>query len=169
MKRKPIIIAFALLLIVGAALWGVNYRLDHPPLSYTDKELRATIAGFDEVEIYEEFCDDTYCNDTSTNPVRVKAAQAHELVKDLRLAEEKYSGGNWGGGNSPAHYLIHLRFLKKKSSLCHIFLIPTNKGMRFVYQTPRGGVFMTVGNVNSRSTMRLNRALDAYLPQRVRP
>lgn len=44
MKRKPLIFAIALLLVVGATLWGANLVL-RPPLSQSDKEFRALVKG----------------------------------------------------------------------------------------------------------------------------
>ena len=44
MKRKPLIFALSLLLVVSAALWGAKLVL-RPPLSQSDKEFRALIKG----------------------------------------------------------------------------------------------------------------------------
>ena len=82
MKRKPLIIAIALLLVVGAALWGVNYRLDHPPLTKADKEFRAMVAGANRVEITSMICNRNSCrpDNSKSLPQILNAQQARELV-----------------------------------------------------------------------------------------
>ena len=60
MKRKSLVLCFALL-CVGAALWGVNYRLNHPPLSKADREFRALVAGADKTLAYQLSCQTADC------------------------------------------------------------------------------------------------------------
>ena len=51
MRSKPIFFAGTLLIILSAALWGVNYRLNHLPLTAADKQFRSRVAGADSVVI----------------------------------------------------------------------------------------------------------------------
>lgn len=39
------------LLLLASVLWGVNWKLDHPPLTAPDQEFTRLIRGADEVEI----------------------------------------------------------------------------------------------------------------------
>ncbi len=84
MKRKPITLALALMLIVSAALWGINYRLDHPPLSDADIEFRELVAGADKVEFIE--WRPTFSSGDSVAYIRyLNVAQTRELMERLRL------------------------------------------------------------------------------------
>lgn len=39
-------------LALGAVLWGVNWKLDHPPQTKVDKEFEFQIAGADEMAVF---------------------------------------------------------------------------------------------------------------------
>ncbi len=90
MKRKLILSALALLLIVGAALWGVNYRLDHPPLTQADKEFRALVAGADSVEIYRNnyVIKPGLQSLSPTTFHALNAAQTRQLLGKFRVSDE---------------------------------------------------------------------------------
>ena len=53
MKRK-LVLAVVLLLSVGALVWGVNYRLNHPALTPADRQFRARVAGADSAVIRQK-------------------------------------------------------------------------------------------------------------------
>lgn len=54
MKRNPLYLAYALIFVIGATLLGVNWRLNHPPLSAADREFRHAVAGADRVIIRQK-------------------------------------------------------------------------------------------------------------------
>ena len=89
MKRQPLIFALALLLVVGAALWGVNYRLDYPPLTNADKEFRAFVAGADSVEITSMTCTRNACSPSapSSQPQILNAQQTRELIQTVHFID----------------------------------------------------------------------------------
>ena len=87
MKRQPLIFAIALLLVVGAALWSVNYRLDHPPLTKADKEFRALVAGADNVQIYRN----NFRIKPSLQPTTfysLGAPQTRQMLDKFRFSDE---------------------------------------------------------------------------------
>ena len=98
MKRKPILLAIALLLVVGAALWGVNYRLDHPPLTDADKEFRALVAGADRTVI-------AYYPSSQSKPVRVTLSniQTAQFIETFRFSRELPYGSATPGANGYCH------------------------------------------------------------------
>ena len=87
MKRKPFIFAITLLFIVGAALWGVNYRLNNPPLTQADKEFRALVAGADSVQIYRN----NFRIKSSLQPTTfysLGAPQTRQMLDKFRFSDE---------------------------------------------------------------------------------
>ena len=83
MKRQPILFASALMCILGAALWGVNYRLQHPPLTAADREFRALVSGADGVTIRQKKPVGFVARGA---PFRVlDAAQTRRLIDNLRF------------------------------------------------------------------------------------
>ena len=159
MKRQPPISAIALLFVVGAALWGVNYRLDHPPLTKADKEFRALVAGADEVRVNQQVMGEKTMHQQFLKPL--DAAQTQELIKALRFVdEEPKDTGNY--------VTLEVTFLRKHKKLYLLSLYQSQKATSFQELEYAGGI-PRVYNVNPRFNKRLNRVLDAYLPQRVRP
>ena len=157
MKRKPLIFALALLLVVGAALWGVNYRLDHPPLTKADKEFRALVAGADRMELWRSH---------SSSKSTLDSTELNELVRQYRLSQRVTFPGI-----APPSFgkslLGHssLLFWQQDKPIIWAFIYHTSKGSIIHVLNPHEGFYQ----VNPRFNKRLNRALDAYLPQRVRP
>ena len=85
MKFSRPLLAFTLLIFVGAALWGANWRLDHPPFSAADKRFRALVAGAGKVEIGRMSWPPTI---GIGNPNRtLDAAQTRALIERLRFVE----------------------------------------------------------------------------------
>lgn len=164
MKRKPITLALALILVIGAALWGVNYRLDHPPLTKADKEFRAMVAGADRVQFWQWNCQ-PLAKCTTTNATYFKTLndeQIGEIVSQMRLLDVQATP-----------------FVKDQANSLNFTFFFKHKGMRFsLNQKSRlGQITLEAGPskptktyaLNPRFNKRLNRALDAYLPQRIRP
>ena len=176
MKRKPILFAVALLLVVGAALWGVNYRLDHPPLTQADKEFRAMVAGADSVEIVQYTPKPTTANGSVKHP-SLNLTQTHELIEIIRLLK-------WESDQSPVsgtESFTTLVFFRDGKPLrkCDLYLNQSSsqllveiKSGQFIMQGSSGGMNRRMQMsfpINPRFNKRLNRLLDAYLPQRIRP
>ena len=167
MKRQPIIVAVALLLVVGAALWGVNYRLDHPPMTKADKEFRALVAGADSLQVSQASCQDSACikkRIIKYNPFN--AAQTRELIEQLQFLDVSPSEENSLEvlGNSQKCVVLRLDFSDSDGISTHMALFQTSKLGKIV-----GGPQDKTYYLNPRFNKRLNRVLDAYLPQRVRP
>ena len=161
MKRKPIIPAIALLLVVGAALWGVNYRLDHSPLTQADKEFRALVAGADSAVI-------AYYSSIGSKAVRVtlNSAQVRHLLEQLRFSKDMSSSGATLGRNG----YYHFRFLRQGKALLFCEFWQNTGGSKLYQVEPRSSnAGFEIFKVNPRFEKRLNRALDAYLRQRNRP
>ena len=89
MKRKPLILSIALLLIVGAALWGVKYRINHPPLSSADEKFRAMVAGADSVQLYQYGCPPrSICAGLGFLKYDLlNIEQTHQLIENLRFQD----------------------------------------------------------------------------------
>ena len=84
MKRQPLILSVALLFVVSAALWGANYRLDHPPVSPADIEFRARVGGANGTVIRQKKPVGFVARRA---PLRVlDAAQTRALIETLRLS-----------------------------------------------------------------------------------
>ena len=184
MKRQPLILCLALLIIVGAALWGVNYRLDHPPLSQVDKEFRAALAGADNAEINQYNARPVKGQKSVVTTCVLDAAQTRELlIEHIRLGKPQK-----GISITPTVFL-RIIFKRGEKQLASIqvnqtarqteVLVPKNfwtsaSAQRSFFTVRSWGktlnlTVLTVHQLHPRSEKRLNRALDAYLPQRVRP
>ena len=158
------------MLVVGAALWSVNYRLDHPPLSAADKELRALLAGADSMKASQASCQNAPC---SGGPKRVEfgplnAQQTSEIISNIRLLDEEVDPSQ----TQPV--FINLLFFKNGKSIYNVILFQTSSSSEIIktWDGKKGDqdIFPPVHyRLNPRFNKRLNRALDAYLPQRLRP
>lgn len=166
MKRKPILLALALLLVVGAALWGVNCRLDHPPLTKADKEFRGIVAGADAIEITQDSCQERpECeNGHETVSEKLTAAQARTLIEHLRFLDKQPVGRR---GRPPQVAVLYFHFLRKgrASETIYFTLLQTADEAHMYSPQHLSKSFI----LNPRFNKRLNRVLDAYLPQRIRP
>lgn len=169
MKRKPILLALALLLVVGAALRSVNYRLDHPPLTKADKEFRALVAGADSMRATQASCQNAPCAasvELKFGPLN--AEQTRDVISKIRLLDQEVSSSQ----ELPVY--INLMFYKNGKSLYNIVLFqtPSSSEIEKTWNGYEGNkyIFPTVyQRLNPRFNKRLNRTLDAYLPQRIRP
>ena len=119
MKRKPIL----LLLVVGAALWGVNYRLDHPPLTQADKEFRALVAGADSVWIYQSVVTNKKPLQSANRQVDLNEEQTRELIENLRIGEEKSDGAIKTVFRKQKTQVVYLSFVRNKAPIfgCRIY------------------------------------------------
>ena len=160
MKRKPLLFAIALLFSVGAALWGVNYRLDHPPLTKADKEFRALVADVDGMRVSQL----SFKSPTQYKTIQLgqlNGLQTREFIGQIRLVDSSVDLGKVKGItlnfllNRQGRELDNLNIVQNPNST-QIFVADSNSTWHG-YQ------------VNPRFNKRLNRALNAYLPQRVRP
>ena len=164
MKRKPLLLALALLLVVGAALWGVNYRLDHPPLTKADKGFRALVAGANRVEIVNNGGK----GNSLAKQVELDEIQTRELIENIRLFDRRAIGLSSSGSS------IILVFWKNNEMLNTFVLNQRRNSSEMLIDLEpmesRGGKSArSYYDLNPRFNKRLNRALDAYLPQRIRP
>ena len=176
MKRKPILLAFALLLVVGAALWGVNYRLDHPPLTKADKEFRALVAGADSVSISQ--LNSIGVLSPSDRNKKLNATQTRQLIEKIRFLDKLASAGTFAsamlpipkGWPTPKGGIYILRFSRKGESLARCLLFQSEKESGISCPALQDSkVPGSIHQLNPRFNKRLNRVLDAYLPQRIRP
>ncbi len=167
MKRKPILLALALLLVVGAALWGVNYRLDHPPLTKADKEFRALVAGADGIEISQLQMNDMPQEGSPVRLNSLNAAQTSQLIDLLRFSKALSAMPNSGRGTIE---FFNITFLKQGKGIAFCAREQSPQGSAFECNTlPNARYPHHKYQLNPRFNKRLNRALDAYLPQRIRP
>ncbi len=170
MKRKPLILALTLLLVVGAALWGVNYRLDHPPLTKADKEFRALVAGADSMKATQARCQNSSCvGDEQLKFGPLDAEQTRDVIDKIRVFDKEVSPSQ-----NQKSIFINLSFYKKGRYLYGIILFQNATSSEIVKQVrgKNGYSFPSPPmnyKLNPRFNKRLNRVLDAYLPQRVRP
>ena len=162
MKRK--ILFLSSLLIVGAVLWGVNYRLDHPPLTQADKEFRALVAGADSVEASQFSCQNQPCSANVMLKYKpLSAAQTRELIEQLRFTTVTSVAGTPMGGIN-----LNLKFRPRGGKPINFVFSQTEKTSSLTHFVS-GDVIDGSYQINPRFNKRLNRALDAYLPQRLRP
>ena len=171
MKRKPLILSAALLFVVSAALWGANYRLNHPPLTKSDKEFRALVAGADSVEGSQFNCQkQSACAgaaDVTYKPLNT--TQTHELLEQIRLLD----GDAQSQMKRQGIIYLNLTFSRKGKILYNVILNQSLKASELQWSGAEKTVISPVPfyfyKINPRFNKRLNRALDAYLPQRIRP
>ena len=170
MKRKPLILSIALLFVVGAALWGVNYRLDHPPLTKADKELRALLAGADSMRASQASCQNAPCLGGSKRVEfgPLNAQQTREIINNIRLLDKEISPSQV----KPA--FINLLFFKNGKSIHNVILFQEPNSTEVIknWDGKKGNqnqFLQTHYKLNPRFNKQLNRVLDAYLPQRIRP
>ena len=166
MKHQHLRFSLALLLVVGAALWDVNWRLDHPPLSKADKEFRALVAGADSIQIYQFSCQPR-ASACSANgmlfDVKLNATQMNELTDQLRFLKV------YPHFATPIQSIeLNLGFRRRGKRIAYFQLDQTTKYSYLSHGLPNHIVGETY-QLNPRFNKRLTRALDAYLPQRIRP
>ena len=160
MKRKPIIFAVALLLVVGASLWGVNYRLNNPPLNSEDARFLAAIQGADRVEAWQASCDKSGCLKPKLTTTRLNAAQTRELVRHLRFIESDGIGQITG---KHPYYEANFTFLHGSHKLLQTTLASSGGHSFFYASTPASKNY----KLNPRFEKSLQNYLSRVLPPRV--
>ena len=176
MKHKHLRFSLALMLVVGAALWGVNWRLDHPPLTKADKEFRALVAGADSVQATQTSCQlqplSTCTNNRWIIYPPLNASQTRELTGVIRFSQ--YADPPVGTAWESRYVRLNLQFKRHGKELAYLAILQDDKtGLLVTCFEPElaslNGFAAPTYQINPRFNKRLNRALDAYLPQRVRP
>ena len=152
MKRQPLIFALALPFVVGAALWGVNYRLDHPPLTKADKEFRSLVAGANGVTIEQMT--------PLHREIILNTEQTQELIQMLRFSDIPVEINS----ESPLYALnvtiITLNFRNNTKDLAQFGLFQTSKSSNFSSSSAPGDELY---NLYPRSEKKLRRYLDRIL------
>ena len=157
MKRKPLLLAAALACVVGAALWGANWRLDHPPLLSEDKRFRAAVAGADSVETTQAVCADAACSRTRIVSTRLGAAQTRELIRHLRFVP--FDGVARIGGKPP-YYETGLKFMGGRRKLLEMSLAQSG-GHSYLYAARPAR--------NYKLSARFEKSLQSYLSRTLPP
>lgn len=68
------------LLVLASALWGVNWKLDHPPPTDADEEFQSQIQGVDTLEV------DEFEGARFVKTVKLKHGQLHEFIDLIQLS-----------------------------------------------------------------------------------
>ena len=160
MKRRSILFALALMFVVSAIVWSVNYRLSHPALTPTDVEFRALVAGADSVKIKQrDLSNPASSQRIYFNYVALNAAQTRQLVESMRFVNTD-SGFNIGR-NDP----LALDFYKQDKRVARFELYQSARQSELENIEAPNHVYQ----LHPRSEKPLRRALDEWVPQRVRP
>lgn len=177
MKRKPLLSAIALLLVLGAALLGVNWRLNNPPLSDADRKFRALVAGADSVQMSQESCQlKPAClknNWVTYDPI--DAAQTRELVRTIRIvgSETVPIGAQW-----KSYARLNLSFKRRGKEVAYLAILQDKKSSLLAtpskpFQLSTGGVWQNFVSptyrIHPRSERPLRQFLDQIAPQRIQP
>ena len=166
MKRKPLILVTALIFIVGAALCGVNYRLNNPPLSDADVEFRALVAGANNVQVSQFSCQNQMaCAASGTlNYPTLNAAQTRELIERLRFTNDQTIPFN---ANEPGTVTLDLVFRNHQRELMRYTLRETPRSIDLVHVIP--SVIDACYRLHPRFGKPLRQFLDQIAPKRIRP
>ena len=165
MKRQPILLALALCLLTGAAIWGVNYRLDHPPLSRADKEFRALVAGADSVRASQYSCQTGNCYGNILYQHKpLNAAQTRALIERLRFTDDRRTLFN---AQPPGTVALVLTFQRQGADIISYTLWEAPDSCTLNHFIPT--IIDSTYRLHPRFVKPLRRTLDAYLPQGVRP
>ena len=167
MLKLKLILALVMPCIIGAALWGVNWHLDHPPLSDADKEFQAVVAGADSVGLSQFSCQKQMaCAASGTLHYKtLNAAQTRALIADLRFAD---------GQGAPNDSIL----VGQTVTLDLVFRHRgADLGVYSLCQTPRSSALTHVraGKLDAnyrlrpRFDLKLRRFLEWAVPQRITP
>ena len=96
------LLALALPIVLGAGIWGANYRLDHPPLSQNDKKFRGSVTGADSVVASQWACQGACSANTLLKFKPLDAAQTRQLIEQFRFRDPAPDAvlTNWGNGGT---------------------------------------------------------------------
>lgn len=165
MKRKPLLFALALFVFIGAGVWGVNWRLDHPPLSAADKEFRALVASADRVEVSQQGCQSPNCGEQWTIKYKPSnAAQSLELIEKLRFTDDRRIPFN---AVAPGTVALDFTFQRKGADLIRYTLWETPHSFSLVHIIP--SIVDSSYQLHPRFEKPLRRFLDQVAPQRIKP
>lgn len=167
MKRKPLVFAFALIIVLVAALLGVNWRLNHPPLSDADKEFRALVVDADSVHVSQFSCQKQMaCAASGTiNYPTLNAVQTRELIELLRFTrdDKNLPAPNW----SVPSVTLDLSFRRENHILGGYVLNQTPRQSGLIYASS-SRVFSSY-QLHPRFEKSLREFLDEVAPARIRP
>ena len=180
MKRKPIFFALSLLIVVGAALWGFNYWLNHPPLSAADREFHSLVADAVSVNASQGSCQTGECLKNAIISYKpFDAEQTRELIEQLRFVDSAPATTNrtttmgisteltLAFRNAKGEFLFFTLYQTPQESALIQPTISPNQHWGSQWGAQRAQ--LSPYYISPRFNKRLNRTLDAYLPQRIRP
>ena len=177
MNRKFPVIAVALGCVVGAALWNVNARLDHPPLSKADRAFAASVAGADSVVASQWSCQGACSANALVKYPPLGAAQTRRLIANLRFLDAAPDAVITSAG--VAGVTLDLSFRRAGREVARYTLCQTrahsevrdiSPPMRFsTGKTWKPFYFGFPCPLHPRFENPLRRALDEFWPHRVGP
>ena len=160
MRSKSTFFAGALLIILGAALWGVNWRLDNPPLTKADKDFRASVAGADAVRLEQKDFSRSVAGQTPLSvDVTLDAEQTRELISLLQFSRVSQT---FGQGRPLRMRLVFLRQNQKDV----VFSLEEHVGSM---QLTGRAVLAPAYGLSPRSAKHVRRFLDEVAPKRLHP
>lgn len=146
------------LLLLASALWGVNWKLDHPLLSRSDRKLATSFSLARTADVFQQSCQQQAC---SANAYRklgsLSELQIRQLRELLRLQNKSYGYGAGG-------VVLDIRLRNGRKAVDMILLSQTKQ--RTVVWDSRNGCSWFL---HPRFEPRLRAFLDANLPQRLQP
>ncbi len=156
MKRQ-VLVALVSIAVIGAALWGVNWRLDHPPLSDADRDFRARVAGADGVIVRHKKPVGFVARGA---PLQIlDAAQTRDLIESLRFARTD------SRLNVISLSPLELTFERHNKPLTRFELWQTPTATELQHLEPPYQIYQ----LHPRFEKPLRRVLSEVLPQHIRP
>jgi len=149
---------FLLPLLLGGALWGVNWRLDHPPLSRSDRELATSFDLAQTADVFQQSCQQQACAANAYRKIGSLSALQTQRLREL-LRVQNGSFGMYGAGT-----VLDIRLINKRRAVDLIQLCQT--GQRTVVWD---SMYRCSWYLHPRFEGRLRSFLDANLPQRLQP
>ena len=157
MKRQPLILAIALPLVLGAALWGANWRLDNPPLTKADKDFRTAVAGAGAVRLDQKDLLRSVAGQTPLSvDMTLDAEQTRELISILRFSRVFQIF-------SPRPITMRLFFLRQNQKDVVFSLEERVDSMQLTGRA----VLAPAYGLSPRSAKRVRRFLDEVAPKRL--
>lgn len=135
MKLKSLRLSLTLLLVMSFVLLGVNYRLNHPPLSNADKDFRALVSGADSVQMSQMSCPwyQACLKNVLIEYKPLDANQTRELTQRLRFTDDRL---NPLMKPPPRAMPLILSFRRKGKEITRYTLWETPRSMTLVHITP---------------------------------
>lgn len=173
---RKIACILALLIVVSAALGGVNYRLNHPPLSDADQQFRALIAGADSVAASQGSCQQPECSANAVIAYKpLDAAQTRHLIELLRFVDT--APDNFGKETATGAGLIltfgrdgqELTYFNLGQTLVSSELSSDTKPLYFSTGADGNRVQVPSFQLHPRFEKPLRAYLDEVWPERIKP